>query len=330
MNTCHFDLTGKRLDVSSEDDALVEPLLGLIGEWQLQEPESGDPDYRFVIRHGGVPRKPAAGRFIYHGMIEDEGPFEITGHEEGLQILAAGKLLLRFLQSSKEAVFDVSPACEAPMLGLMISCAIDQALAHNGRAMVHAACLEPPNGNGRIILHAPSGTGKTTTAMALSGLGYRICSDDMTVLAPRPDNTVLASGIPRAFKVHQKTVEAIGWLAGLADPDDWDGNGEQWIGRNSVSSLGLLGGIHPMPLRSVVALRRTGGRGGTQVLSGADALMELMADNISLGPDGLFPGHDQRLSLYSSALATSSRHLVEMEGGPLEVARAVHAAIKDG
>ena len=96
MNTCHFDLAGRQLDVSSEDDALVEPLLGLIGEWQLPKTEGADPDYRFVIRHGELPRKPAAGRFIYRGMIEDEGPFEITGHEEGLQILAAGKLLLRF------------------------------------------------------------------------------------------------------------------------------------------------------------------------------------------------------------------------------------------
>ena len=150
--------------------------------------------------------------------------------------------------------------------------------------MVHAACLDPPDGNGRIIIHAPSGTGKTTTAMALSDLGYRLCSDDMTVLAPRSGNTVLASGIPRAFKVHQKTVEAIGWLAGLADP--------RRMGRQRRTVDHPQSGIRPRiawrypseaaAKRGCVAADRQP-PGGTHVLNGADALMELMADNISLG-----------------------------------------------
>ncbi|MBT9332356.1 hypothetical protein [Paracidobacterium acidisoli] len=65
-------------------------------------------------------------------------------------------------------------------------------------APVHAACLARDTGG--LLLAAPSGTGKSTLAVALGRRGYTFLSDDWTCLALE-EGVIRASGFPMPVKL---------------------------------------------------------------------------------------------------------------------------------
>lgn len=90
-------------------------------------------------------------------------------------------------------------------------------LAETGQQVVHAASLWARDGRRRraVLLSGPAGSGKTTAALALAGGGLRLMTDDASVLTTRGrrrNGPVVVWGLPRACKVHRKTVGLLPWL----------------------------------------------------------------------------------------------------------------------
>jgi hypothetical protein len=83
-----------------------------------------------------------------------------------------------------------SPAIRTFLLGIIfaIVCQRRQVIP------LHASCirLPMPTGDVAIAFTAPSGTGKSTLASAFMQLGYEVLADDITVLAPQANGSVLA------------------------------------------------------------------------------------------------------------------------------------------
>ncbi|TIT54542.1 MAG: serine kinase, partial [Mesorhizobium sp.] len=88
--------------------------------------------------------------------------------------------------------------------------------------MLHTAGLTLPGRDAVVLIHAPSGTGKTTTSLALATHGFGLCSDDAMIL--NVGATPVAWGLPRHVKIHEKTARMIPQVAPCLGPS-WDRNG---------------------------------------------------------------------------------------------------------
>jgi hypothetical protein len=85
-----------------------------------------------------------------------------------------------------------------------------------GHCLVHAACLERVGGASRrtVLIVAKSGTGKSTTALAMTDVGWRLMGDDIAVITRTPDG-LQAWGFPRFCNVRRPTLALLPWLAEL-------------------------------------------------------------------------------------------------------------------
>jgi hypothetical protein len=90
-------------------------------------------------------------------------------------------------------------------------------LTRGGHSFVHAACLAMPRGRdwGGVVLSAPSNVGKTTTALALAGAGWRLLGDDVTFVRP-PHHGSQLWGLPRVCHVRPASLKFLPWLHELA------------------------------------------------------------------------------------------------------------------
>jgi hypothetical protein len=317
----HEDLPPEVADAASLD--------WLVGERRIETP-GNLPQARLTIRPAGK-----EGLAVPAGLVEKpvvgEGRLRAGRAAEGHHVLvmddAACLALLPGGHSLAEAALQADRV--RPALGDAMIFALDHALSSHGQCLAHAACLATPDGSGMVMLHAASGTGKTTTAMALALAGFRLSGDDTTaLLAPVGSGPLLAWGLPRGAKVHRRTVDMLPALRDLVSDAAWDRHGEQLIDRAALHGAGLATRVGPLPVMGVVSLTRADDGAASVVAQGAfDALDALMRDNISPHPDGFFPGQEARFDIFSS-LVTAARCLrVPVRGHPSEVAATIAAAL---
>ena len=90
-----------------------------------------------------------------------------------------------------------------------------------GIVELHASCVAREHDG--LVLIGPSRSGKSTLAMALMEVGFRLLSDDRTFCSLTQDR-VLAYGLPRPLKLRQ---EAAAWFEEFRDREPTDmQNGE--------------------------------------------------------------------------------------------------------
>ena len=81
-----------------------------------------------------------------------------------------------------------------------------------------------------MLISGRSGTGKTTTALALAGSGMDLITDDASFLAmPDAGRTPAAPrvwGLPRPAKVHRRTLALLPWLG---DFRRYDAQGDEFV-----------------------------------------------------------------------------------------------------
>jgi hypothetical protein len=91
-------------------------------------------------------------------------------------------------------------------------------LPEAGHHIVHAASLRLPDseGGGAVMVTGEAGAGKTTASLALAGAGMELLTDDASVLTGAdPGEPVRIWGLPRACKVHDRTLRMLPWLADI-------------------------------------------------------------------------------------------------------------------
>ncbi len=328
MKTFRYDIIGSALDINCESEDMISQFTSLIGEWEIPATKSHEPGFCITMTNELDIVPPADEKVFFEGTIGGEGPFLISQGDSGWSITAPGDVTIRLPGGDGHPTIATSPTCRQPLLSVSASFALDHAVSAFQCCIAHAACIETPDGASRLILHAPSGTGKTTTALALVDRGYRLSSDDATVLARRADGRMAAIGIPRSLKVHRQTARLFGWVSAAMKATDWDTNNEQWFERSTLAALGFLADSSAKPISAVVALNRTDGpMRFAKTSNGAEALTLMLDDNINLGPMGLFPGSENRLSLFSELLASTPSYVLEINGSAHDAAAAIDAGI---
>ena len=77
-------------------------------------------------------------------------------------------------------------------------------LLHQGKVLMHAACVATSNGDGLIFL-ADSGGGKTTTALSLFRAGFDFVSDDLITVFPK-DGQVWIETVRKTTNLSPRTM----------------------------------------------------------------------------------------------------------------------------
>jgi hypothetical protein len=326
LHTVELICVREGLPPGVEDAATLD---WLVGERRIETP--GDmPKARLTVRPAGnegfalpteMVEKPVAG----------DGRLRTGRAADGHHVLVLDEAACLALRPGGDSLLEAALPADRlrPALGDAMIFALDHALSSHGQCLAHAACLVTPDGRGMVMLHAASGTGKTTTAMALALAGFRLSGDDTTaLLAPAESGQLVAWGLPRGAKVHRRTVDMLPALRDLVSDGAWDRHGEQMIGRTALHDAGLATRAGPLPVIGVVSLTRADDVADPFSVQGAfDALDALMRDNISPHPDGFFPGHEARFDIFSS-LVTAARCLrVPVSGHPSAVAATIAGAL---
>ncbi|MEM1376440.1 MAG: hypothetical protein AAGG69_03530 [Pseudomonadota bacterium] len=283
-------------------------------------PVVGELDLKKV---GGQRRDTQTGVSVASDNERPDGPWIIVEDKAGLRLLENGHCEMFAETTSAEAAYAVKNA--------MIF-AVSHAITGLGGNLLHAACLLTPDRDSIVILQAPSGTGKTTTSMALALSGFAITGDDTTGLLRADGETspVMGWGVPRAAKVHRKTVAMLPDLAPLVTEGKWNDEDEKAIERASLIEAGL-GAVtaKPLPIKAVIALAKPESDTDFQPTISApfDALTKLLNDNLSAGAEGFFPSHDDLFTTLSELVARVPTFRVPVNGSPKEVAQRIASTV---
>ena len=204
--------------------------------------------------------------------------------------------------------------------------ALDAALDAGGQHMLHTAGLTLPDRDAVVLVHAPSGTGKTTTSLALATRGFGLCSDDAMILdvaAARP----MAWGLPRHVKIHRKTAEMIPRVAPCLGPS-WDRNGEQAVSLERLSVIVRIESPAARPVAALLHLARSADSETRLVaMARTDAMVALAMDNVRTGMTGLLPLQKRRLATIGKLVSLVPTFTLEVGARPAHAAARISAAL---
>jgi len=300
METTLFDLNGVCLRVMARAE-LLRPLLVYLdplgGRDVLCEPE-------FAVRINawtGDPELPAGATRLFEGTLPEgvHGRMHELGEERWLTV--PGRLALRLRPEAAD--IRVAEGSEGLVGGSAGILAIEAALARSGQTLAHAAALTLPGQERALLLFAPSGAGKTTTALALALGGFGLLTDDAAVLGGMARSPTVW-GLPRPLKVHRHSAAMLPAIAPLLG-EDWDRNDEQALARETLAWIAPLPPPRPVALGAMVLLgERTGSaRHRLTALPRAELLLRLARDNVSNGPRGLPHGQLRRFQALAGVVA---------------------------
>jgi hypothetical protein len=239
-----------------------------------------------------------------------------TGDQLQLDLFADGSSII-----SGAMVSDVHQHGQAE-LALM---ALNHAITAVGQAFVHAACLALPDASSAILLHAKSGTGKTTTSFALTHEGYKIIGDDAAVIqCEQGAGIAIAWGIPRAPKVHRNTVNDLPFLKKHSVSEKFNNDGEQFLDRQKLIESKIIIDKSLINISAIVSLSRHMSAGPSITKVGPfEGLHDLLEDNLSNAGSLLMPNDSQKLDIYSAMIRCTPCYRVNLNGSPLDMAHMI-------
>ena len=299
-----FDIQGSSYSVTALDQRLISPIRGLLGELEIQDEFDGPSIGRMeTSRVDGLPDFPANG--IHHICdVEEMGQFEFCLTSTHWTLKKENQIFAScYLDGSRCNIYALHDTDDLH-IGLAQIFALDLNLAQQGHAILHSACLDVPGGNARIVIFAPSGVGKTTTALSLMGAGFKLCSDDATILKSDKNQTPTAWGLPRALNVHKKTFDLVDWIRPMKAQFDWTAKDENSLTHSMLADRISTSKLVPKPVLGFFAIRRgEPAEPSHQQLAKSETLMAMIKDNIARGAQDLFPSHNKKLDVYANAIS---------------------------
>jgi hypothetical protein len=278
-----YDLAGHHLRVTAPDAALLgatEDVLGL-----CRTTTAGEVGFTLVLAYGEPAAVPDGAPRLWDGPLP-EGPHgTIADDGDALYLCAPGCSGLIVDRAARRAEVTAVPGRAAYAGATPAMLAIESALAAGGQTLLHAACLLTPDGGGTILVMAPSGTGKTTTALALAAQGWALMTDDTAVLM-RSGGVPVAWGLPRPLTVHRHTAALMPWLEPALGR--WNSEDEQPVALSALPTPARAAERRPLPVRATILLAPRG-TGPTRIgpLARSEALVRLSTDNVGLSSVGL-------------------------------------------
>ena len=259
-----------------------------------------EPFYSIEARPGPVGEPD--GELVFEGEVPEDGFCVMRRAGDATHLCFPGlqSLTLHAGERRAEIVVDPSAGAIAWTIWMMV---MEAALDAAGQVLLHAAGLQRAGIGMAVLIHAPSGTGKTTTALALAGAGFGLLADDAVVIG-RDQSAWTAWGLPRPVKIHRRTAALLPFLQPALAPG-WDGCGEQAVGLAGLGRLLPVEAAMAMRVGAVVHLARAEGPKSTmRPASRAEILAALAADNVRVGRTGLLPQHRRKLDLLGRMCAS--------------------------
>ena len=147
-----------------------------------------------------------------------------------------------------ELVLEARQPDDAPIIQPVLNPVLRDVLAWRKQSLVHAALAVSPSGVGQMIV-APSGGGKTTTALAILRAGGRLVADDLVVIGATR-GTAVGHGIPKLLNLRAGTLQLFAELNGRSDARQ-RATGER---RTNLSPLAVYGPACLTPSHPIGAL----------------------------------------------------------------------------
>lgn len=283
-----YDLNGAHLRVDAADAELVEPLAVYLDDLRIER-RGGAPAFTLVVERGAPRCEPANAELLCEGPLPEASVCRISVEADSRWLVIPDRLSLEYSTAERTARMHVAPGYEALVGGTAAIHAIDAALCATGQTLVHAAALRLLRQNKAFVLFAPSGAGKTTTALALALQGFALLTDDATVLAANLGTRGRANvwGLPRPPKIHCRTAEILPAVGRLLGPH-WNEEGEQSIPQETLKSVIDLTPGRTYPLAAMVLLgRRVVGAHVLRPMRKAELFVHFANDNVTRAPQGV-------------------------------------------
>ncbi len=310
-----FDLNGAPMRVEAPDAALIAPLLPYIGPLG-SAPCPGAAHFHVTIVRETPQAAPAGARLINDGTLPEGTPHRLSLDGDTRWLVVPDRLSVSFSKARRSARVQVAPGAEWLVGGSAGIVLIEGVLAAAQQMLVHAAALRLPQREAAVCLLAPSGTGKTTTSLALALQGFGLMADDATVLtAPGCASGAArcAWGLPRPLKVHRRTAGLLPQVGRLLGPA-WNAEGEQSLSAAQLQSVIDVLPPRPVPLAAFIVLgHRVEGEHRMHPISKPDLLVRFAGDNVSGSPYGVL--EDDLARYQSIARAVAETPALELNVG---------------
>lgn len=182
---------------------------GLTIESEIELPElipfDGEPDV--TVRYGDVPAR-------LEGPVFRGRDYQTANGDYLLNVPHAGRYLVRGGRSVTVAPADAAPA--SSVRGLILS-SVMGALAHQrGLLPLHASTVQI--GNGAILFAGEPRAGKSTLAAAVHGRGYRLVSDDLSLLTLDASHRIVVHEGGRRVRLFPDALDHVGAALGDRRP----------------------------------------------------------------------------------------------------------------
>lgn len=302
MRSRTYDVFGAKFCIRGEDEMLADTFSAYLSPFAA--PPTDGATYLVDLIYGRA-GAPAEGHQTFDGELLSGVPAQVYQSRDARHYVLPGRLSICI--DGGGARMAVEKGCDRNILAYAAIHIVDSGLAAHGQFIVHGAALRMPGNAGRaLLLLAPSGRGKTTTALALALAGYALMTDDAIIVSRGEGGAGewFAWGLPRSLKVHRETaamMPAIGGLLGTA----WDESGEQVLTTDRLSKLVAVVPAQRLGVAAVAVLgARTGGPHLVSRLAKTEALRLLAEDNVFQTRDGVPDEQLKRFQILSGLVRT--------------------------
>jgi hypothetical protein len=305
-----YDLNGVRLAVAATDEgaaAFLDPILA-----PLRRSIPDGYDWLISMSPVAAIEPPTRGSRIFEGPLPEGLPSVMVRDGNERSFVVPDHFAMRFRRTVRMTEIQFVPGKEGGLGGTAAFWMLDDLLVALGRHLLHGATLVNPATDRSIVLFAPSGTGKTTTALALARSGLSLGGDDALVLDVGEDRASVWA-IPRQIKVHRQTAALLPWLDSILS-DAWTDD-EQAFERGALSEVVALAPPTRRQTELVVALMPPNGNGHTVTrITKPEALAVIACDNLRIAPNGVDTDDTASLSALARLIATTP--VIALSVGP--------------
>lgn len=301
-----LDFGGTRVLVRSNARPWIDKMVIAFAPLVADNATVGPPDFALTINENTIPAPVDCMPLTWEGTQTDGHYGRIFETESAavLEVEDGGVVIIDHDTQTASAHF--KPGAYSKFFGSAVMLIVDAALASGGQQLVHAACLVEKRSGRAILVSAPSGGGKTTTALTLAHSGFSLMTDDASVVIP-DSNLARAWGLPRALKVHRQTAKMLPWLGPL--PDIWDDAGEQGVTLERLSDLISIANNNPVELAAIFQLGpRSQGAHKISPVGKSEILIGMAHENVAWRPAGMVPKAVQKFDVLAQMISQVSTY----------------------
>jgi hypothetical protein len=255
----------------------------------------------------------APSHVVWQGPLPEGLDSLLTDDGRQRRLTAPGNFQITHPQASRTTSITVTTPGDNAIRGTAVFWVIDEVMAEFSQFLLHGACLVKPDTDQAIALFAPSGTGKTTTSLALTRNGLALATDDAMMLENAADGPRIW-GIPRGIKVDQRTAGMFDWLQPLLKP--WTSE-EQGLRLDDVAQVVARAPVAARPCVAVIILAKPNADGHRiEPMGKAEAMTLILSDNIGKGPTGVDAGAQARFAAIAQLVARTPAFVLSVGPDP--------------